>query len=120
MKLIDKDALVAEINKRKIIARKNAEIASANHNVPVAALWSGKENICNELLSFLDTIEMTEVDLDKETTHYLLYEHRSPLNEIMHKADLKSEMQYHKDIENAFKAGFELGMTVRNKAQKGE
>ena len=69
-----------------------------------------------DVLSILDTLEVKEVDLKKETTHYLLYEHCSPLNEIMHKADLKSEMQYHKDIENAFKAGFEL----RIKAQKGE
>jgi hypothetical protein len=34
----------------------------------------------------------------------------------MHEVDLKLEMQYHKDIKNAFKAGFELGL----KAQKGE
>lgn len=63
-----------------------------------------------------DALKVKEVDLEKETIHYLLYEHRSPLNEIMHKADLKSEMQYHKDIENAYKAGFELGL----KAQKGK
>lgn len=65
---------------------------------------------------FVDTLEDKGVDLDSSATHYLLYEHRSPLNEIMHQVDLKSEMQYHKDIEHAYKAGFELGL----KAQKGE
>ena len=70
--------------------------------------------------SIIDTFEVKEVDLEKETTHYLLYEHRSPLNEIMHQADLNAEIQYHKDIENAFKAGFELGMTANIKTRKGE
>ena len=67
---IDKSTLLAKIEKRKIIAREKAEIASGNNNVPVAALWSGKENICNELLSFLDTLEMKEVDLEKEKDDY--------------------------------------------------
>lgn len=106
---INKWALVAEI-KRLLSAFENSDI-------PVDRL---RASTLISLLSFIDTLEVKEVDLEKETTHYLLYKHHSPLNEIMHKADLKSEMQYHKDIENAFKAGFELGMQVSNKAQKGE
>jgi len=113
--LIDKSALVAEIN-RQIMAIDNVPKITDTQ----IAVLSGNKVILTKLLSFIDTLEVKEVDLDKETTHYLLYEHRSPLNEIMHKADLKSEMQYHKDIENAFKAGFELGMAVSNKVQKGE
>ena len=105
MKLIDKDALVAEIERLKTIYKDDENIRHV-----------AKYNILVDILSFIDTLEVKEVDLEKETIHYLLYEHRSPLNEIMHKADLKSEMQYHKDIENAYKAGFELGL----KAQKGE
>ena len=104
---IDKDALVAEIERR---IKEIEEIGT----------YLSPKGVLTNLLCHLNTFEMKEVDLDKETTHYLLYEHHSPLNEIMHKADLKSEMQYHKDIENAFKAGFELGMQVSNKAQKGE
>ena len=107
---IDKSALVAEIER----------IKHETNYEPFTDEVFGKRYVCGSLLSFLDTLEVKEVDLDSEVTHYLLYEHRSPLNEIMHKADLKSEMQYHKDIENAFKAGFELGMSVSNKAQKGE
>jgi hypothetical protein len=56
------------------------------------------------------------VDLDKSARCYLLNEHKSPLNEVLHQCDLKIEMQYHQDIENAYKAGFELGL----KAMKGE
>lgn len=101
---IDKDALVAWVKETYLY--ENASMI---------------RKVCyKQLLEHINTLEVKEVDLEKETTHYLLYEHRSPLNEIMHKADLKSEIQYHKDIENAFKAGFGLGIAISNKAQKGE
>ena len=107
---IPKSALVAEIEKlENVLSDPLMKINGEDY-------INGGKKIIKEMKSFLNTLEVKEVDLDKETTHYLLYEHRSPLNEIMHKADLKSEIQYHKDIENAFKAGFELGL----KAQKGE
>ena len=64
----------------------------------------------------LKEVDLVEVDLDKEARHYLLHEHTSPLSAVFHQTDLRIEMQYHKDIENAFKAGYELGL----KAQKGE
>lgn len=47
--------------------------------------------------------------IDRALKHYLLHEHKSPLNEILHQTDLKVEMQYHKDIEDAYKAGYEKG-----------
>lgn len=102
MELIYKDALVAEIEKIKIIARENAEIASANNNVPVAALWSGKENICNELLSFLDTLEVKDVDLEKEIEKCLKRHNMLALGR--------------KDFTDIAKYFFELGLKV----QKGE
>ena len=113
---IDKDTLVAEIDdwRHNIITG----IATLHGRQRVDAAF--EHEILGIVRDFIDTLEVKEVDLEKETTHYLLYEHCSPLNEIMHKEDLKSEMQYHKDIENAFKAGFKLGMQVSNKAQKGE
>ena len=58
--------------------------------------------------------EVKEVDLDESARHYLLYEHVSPLNKVLHQADLKVEMQYHKDIEGAYKAGFELGIKAQH------
>lgn len=64
----------------------------------------------------IEFIESKEVNLDESARHYLLHEHISPLNEVFNQLDIKAEMQYHKDIEDAYKAGFELGL----KAQKGE
>lgn len=42
---------------------------------------------------------------EEKAREYLLKDHISPLNDIMHISDLRAEMQYHKDIENAFKRG---------------
>ena len=49
--------------------------------------------------------EILQKRIEEVARHYLLYEHKSPLNEILHQCNLKTEMQYHKDIENAFIAG---------------
>lgn len=62
-------------------------------------------------------IKMKDVDLEKEARHYLLYEHESPLVAILHQVDLMIEMQYHKDIENAFKAGVKFGLNARKEEQ---
>ena len=43
---------------------------------------------------------------EEQARHYLLNEHSSPLTWIMHEADLKAEMQYHKDIENGYIKGY--------------
>ena len=102
--LIDKDALVAEIEKL----------------YDEAPTWDDSRHYIGKVLDIINTLEVKEVDLDKEARHYLLHKHLSPLSEVMHQADLKAEMQYHKDIENAFKAGFRLGISVSYKAQKGE
>jgi len=69
---IDKSIVVAEIKKRRSRNSKN--------KLNIAAAFED-----NYLLSFLDTLEVKEVDLEK-------------------------------DIKNAFKAGYELGI---QKAQKG-
>ena len=107
MGLIDKDKLVAEIERR----RKEAESNCGGYK-------SYDEHRCddctvdfyNEFLEIIDTLETKEVDLDKSARNYLLNEHKSPLNEVFHQCDLKTEMQYHQDIENAYKAGFEFGL----------
>lgn len=112
---IDKSALVAEINRLKDCCYK---ICAWNldflKNTYPEHYYSIKTY--DKILSFTDTLEVKEVDLEKAARKYLLHEHLSPLNNILHQADLKTELQYHKDIETAFKAGFELGL----KAQKGK
>lgn len=98
MELIDKNKLLEELKKLK-------QNLSAS---PIVVI--------EDVESLVESLEVKEVDLDKSARHYLLHEHISPLNEVLHQADLKVEMQYHKDIEDAYKAGFELGLN----AKKGE
>jgi hypothetical protein len=92
MKLIDKDALVAEIERRKQTWQHQDQ-----------QYVNGGKDVCDYLLGFLDTLEVKEVDLDAELEHY--------------KAD--QNIKYEEDI-NMFefaKHFFELGLQA---AQKGE
>ena len=54
---IKKSALVAEIEKRKDIYKRHR-------------LFSRKDE-CDEILSFLDTLEVKDVDLEKEATEFV-------------------------------------------------
>lgn len=110
---INKASLVAEIEKR---IKKYATI-NVGGSKELDALYGAKCHAPNSILSFLDTLEVKEtkeVNLDESARHYLLHEHISQLNEVLHQADLKVEMQYHKDIEDAYKAGFELGLKAKD------
>ena len=49
--------------------------------------------------------EILQKRIEEAASHYLLHEHKSPLNEILHQCDLKTEMQYHRDIEQAYIEG---------------
>ena len=115
MKPIDKDALVVEIESKFQKYWKMGEESDALQDGN-AKYWGGVLSCLNEVKTLINTLEVKEVDLDESARYYLLHEHISPLNEVLHQADLKVEMQYHKDIEDAYKAGIELGL----KAQKGE
>lgn len=66
MELIDKSALVAEIEKR---IKKYATIDVGNSS-ELDALYGAKCKALMEILSFLDTIETKEVDLEKELDKY--------------------------------------------------
>ena len=107
---IDKSAVVAEIERRKhklldhiILERDKEWVVRTAHQL-------------NRIIMFINTLEAKEVDLNESARYYLLHQHTSPLNEVLHQSDLKMEMQYHKDIEDAYKAGFKLGLNM----QKGE
>ena len=91
--LIDKDALVAEIEKRKGICDKH-----------YGDYWNGCYNTFTDILSFIDTIEVKEVDLCKE-------EERIWKDFNMGERHLSKN-----DLEKISKYFFELGL----KAQKGE
>ena len=99
MKLIDKDAIVAEI--KRILS------AFENSDEPVDRL---RASILIGLLSFIDTLEVKEVDLD-----YIKDELDRAVK--IYKPDGNFGWGTLYNIATHF---FELGMRVSNKAQKGE
>ena len=137
MKLIDKAALEAEIEKKlqDLIACKK-DAFYTEERITLRA----KINMCKEILSSLDTLEVKEVDTEqlnkllnwwKEvTTDYSAYK--------VKEVDLEKEIDNvwnphfnlgwddnslvsinHKSFESIAKHFFELGLSVSNKAQKG-
>ena len=88
MKLIDKDTLVAEIERRV----KDINMLSYPNNYDIAAI-----KLYEGLLSFINTLEVKEADLEKEYEKY--YEQERNIQTF-----------------NLAKHFFELGL----KAQKGE
>lgn len=94
MKLIDKDVLVAEIEKR------------VGFNKTLNAYSRADE--CNAILSFIDTFEVKEVDLEGEIEHVRMTYF---IDNDFEEATLEG-----RQITNIAKHFFELGLKV----QKGE
>ena len=92
MELIDKTALVAEIEKELNTAKKYS-----------TEYVNGKKYALNNILSFIDTLEVKEVELEKEIK--LWFDYGLPNNDEL--------LDYIKETAKHF---FELGF----KAQKGE
>ena len=88
MKLIDKDALIAEIKKR------------INFNKTLNS--HSRLDECKAILSFIDTLEVKELDLEKEIERFLKQYSMLAVGK--------------KDFTSIAKHFFELGL----KAQKGE
>lgn len=107
---ISKSALVAEI--KRILS------AFENSDAPVDRL---RASILIGLLSFINTFEVKEVDLEKEFDDYIEKQNAFTNND-------NSEIEYYNgdsfnhvyDIYPIAKHFFELGMAAGNKAQKGE
>ena len=68
MELIDKEKVVEEIEER--INRDNERAVSYSSNSEHDYLCRVKEAVYKNLLSFLDTLETKEVDLEKEFDNY--------------------------------------------------
>ena len=62
MELIDKDVLAAEIERLKGLLLKGACASQ------ISMQTNCKEEAYNEILSFINTLEVKEVDLEKELT----------------------------------------------------
>lgn len=68
MKLIYKDKVVAEIeNKLQDLIACKENVLSTEKRV---VLWA-KIDMCNEILSFLDTLGVKDVNLEKEINDYI-------------------------------------------------
>ena len=94
MKLIDKDALIAEIERRK----EFYETIEKLHPV-----YESNIKDCDDVLSFINTLEEKEVDLNNAVEHFI----------EQHKSELRGG---YFDIRRIAKHFFELGL----KAQKEE
>ena len=103
MNLIDKDALVAEIERLMYAANLEADIASTGDCFD-ENIANAKYQLCKRILGFINTLEVKEVDLDKE-----------------YKDFVEDDMVYNKLVNSIVgkaiaKHFFELGL----KTQKGE
>ena len=97
-KYISKSAVVAEIERRISVLKANESV--------ISMLAGGMfVNEFKDLLSFLDTLEVKEVDLEKEVDKW--YNNKAPK---------EFENVLYSDIEKFAKHFFELGI----KAQKGK
>ena len=66
MKLIDKDALVAEIEKLIANGKLKCQQSQENNDQVSYIAWSEHIATCGKILSLINTLEVKEVDLEKE------------------------------------------------------
>ena len=98
VQLIDKAAVMAEIERRR---------RDWGYRSSIEAKFKSEE--CDDILSFIDTLEVKEVDLEKEIQQHI----NDCLNIKFPTTDIKLIA---KDVEYTARKFFELGL----KAQKGE
>ena len=138
MKLIDKDALVAEIDRRINELYDLLPDASKVENGSITtseACNTGKYTALESFRRFIDTLEVKEVDTNQltkllnwwkdVTTEHSVYKVKEvdlekSISDWLFEEGLPNEeglIDYIKETAEHF---FELGMSVRNKAQKGD
>ena len=102
---ISKSAVVAEIKRLLAFYLKEIE----NNKKDPWAMDIAKRNILQEILSFIDTLEVKEVDIDKEINEHAGY---MPQSEFSHDSEVLENIEWAK---NEFRYFFELGMSVSKK-----
>jgi len=104
MKLINKDAVLAEIARQK-----------AQWRICKSSEAKYRREMLDDISSFIDTLEVKEVDLVQEldTWRHNHFHGRRDKDASGEYLERSSQL----DIAKYF---FELGMSVNNKAQKGE
>ena len=110
MKLINKDAVLAEIERNKKHWINIERVSMEAGNMYSTNNYHGRIDMCNIFLSYIDTLEVKEVDLEKEIREEYLkrryYGGRDNMLVIL------NEPQFNMIAKHFF----ELGL----KAQKGE
>ena len=98
MELIDKAAVVAEIKRKGYYAQTMGDNAI---NRSVQQFYDGVKQGCIDILSFIDTLEMKEADLEKE------------IDEVFFKDTLGNATKKltHKHLSTIAKYFFELGFS---------
>lgn len=104
MKLIDKDAVVAEIEKLISNGKLKCQQSQENNDQVSYIAWSEHIATCGKILLILDTLEVKEVDLEEE------YD-----NEFFKEPVFRKLINRNAGIAIA-KHFYELGMRVSNKA----
>ena len=113
MKLIDKDALVAEIE-----SLENTYKKCPTRNSYEDGLKEGRRLGYKDALYKIDSLEVKEVDFEKIINDYFKDWKFDEELDIMVKPDNYSAT--FDDIKEVAKHFFELGLSVNSKAQKGE
>lgn len=101
-KYIDKDALIAEVERRKEKCDTFYDIALSNNVELAKVAIEEQKRQYNSLLSFINTLEVKEADLNEEIEKCLKNHNMLAVGK--------------KDFTNIARRFFELGMTVSNKA----
>lgn len=102
--LIDKDRVVAEIEKyiSNYKGILNKVDKSSDDWVDSTLMLESKIDVSQHILSFIDTLEVKEVDLEKEIQKSFIYHE-------VHGDDFRSDCQ----IKTAFRTGFEDGFKCK-------
>lgn len=107
---IPKDALVAEIESRiKSLEECFNGKFPMSQSVKETEQDKGKLVAYKSILSFIDTLEVKEVDVDKEINEHAGY---MPQSEFSHDSEVLENIEWAK---NEFRYFFELGMSVSKK-----
>ena len=121
MKLIDKAAVVAEIksyisNYKEIVSKTDRKDSTWVDSV---SMIEAKIDILQHLLSFLDTIEVKEVDLEKEYTEEV-YSHLDNIKDVADRMTSGNFMHHRAAIKFSANVIEKVLGLIGIKSQKGE
>lgn len=104
MKLIDKDKVVAEIEKQIEFGKFKCQQSQENNDRESYVAWSEHIATCGKIFSFINTLEVKEVDLEKEIQSWI------------EDTSVDGYGYYRDDVYETAEHFYELGL----KAKKGE